>query len=304
MSLFFGLDLVAPGWESAVVSIGTYDGVHRGHQRVIGRAIELAAERDVPSIVLTFDRHPLSVLAPERCPSPIGSMAQNLVAVQKLGASAVVVLPFTAELASTPAEQFFQEVLVDKLRASAIVMGHDFAFGNRRQGTPEWLAERIETMVEPPHLDEGIRISSSLIRQSVLEGKIEEANKWLGRPFALEGIVGPGDKLGRELGYPTANLVPLAQQVTPADGVYAGYATTPFGRFLAAISVGVRPTVGEDLKLAIEAHLLDYPGSSLYGRAMEVQFCSFVRGQAKLNSLDELQALIKQDLVGVRKALA
>lgn len=298
MQVHFGLELLNAEWPKSIVCVGTFDGVHLGHQAVIGRACADAAKQELPCIVVTFDRHPAHVLAPDKCPKAIESLGENLEQFDRLGVGVAVVLPFTKELSQTSAETFFNELLVGKLRAVKIVVGHDFAFGKGREGTPEWLKSRIETDVVPPFEIHGVRVSSSAVRAAIATGDIEEAARLLGRPFAVSGIVVSGQRLGRELGYPTANLARSFDQVTPADGIYAGYATTPHGIFRAAVSIGVRPAVGGKDR-TIEAFLLDYPGHELYGRNISVALHRRIREERNFDSLDALRDQIARDVAVV-----
>jgi riboflavin kinase/FMN adenylyltransferase len=299
VQVHFGLDQLRPEWDRSVVCIGTFDGVHLGHQSVIGTAVREADAQGLPATLVTFDRHPAAVLAPDKCPAAIAGIGTNLREFERLGAAVCVLLPFTKELSQTPAEAFFQEVLLRRLLASEIVVGHDFAFGKDRQGTPEWLCERIKTKIVPPFLMEGVRVSSSAIRAAVTEGRVEDARRWLGRPFELGGVVGGGERLGRELGYPTLNLARSLEQVVPGDGVYAADCATPFGVFRAAASVGNRETVGGTSR-AIEAHLLDYPGNSLYGRSVGLRFLARLRDQVRYNSVESLIEQLARDVEACR----
>lgn len=299
MQVHFGPELLKPEWSRSVVCIGTFDGVHRGHQQVIGTAVDLARSREIPAMLVTFDRHPAAVLHPESCPKAISSLAGNIRIFDRLGLSLALILPFTEELSRTSAQRFYDEILEEKLRASHAVVGHDFAFGHGREGTPRWLEKRIETTVVPPFLLEGRRVSSSEIRAAIAAGDFATANFLLGRPWALAGIVVAGQKLGRELGYPTINLARSFDQATPADGIYAGLCETPNGEFRAAISVGVRPTV-DGANRTIEAYLLDYPGESLYGAAVRLRFLQKLRDEERFDTLETLQRQIARDVEQVR----
>lgn len=280
-----------------------FDGVHLGHLEVIRRAVGLAGINQEPCSLVTFDRHPATVVAPERAPLAVSSLDQNLERFESASVDVCVVLPFDANMANVSADEFFRTVLESKLAAKRIVVGHDFAFGHNREGTPEWLAERIETTVVPPFEIAGHRVSSSAIRQAVIAGSINEANLLLGHMFCLRGIVGHGEKLGRQLGYPTVNLNLGIRQVVPAHGIYVGLAKTRLGSFGAAISVGTRPTVGGD-SVTVEAHLLDYPGDDIYGSVVDLQFVSRVRDELKFSNLDELTTQIGLDVEVVRTALS
>ncbi len=295
MLLRFGVDGLSPEWPAAIVCIGTFDGVHRGHQEVIGAAVAQARKDELPSVVVTFDRHPLAILAPEKNPPDVGTLGQNLEQFEQLGVDVAVVLKFDPALADTPAEAFFENVLQKALHAEKAVVGHDFAFGKGRQGTPEWLAERLPTQVIPPFELEGHRVSSSRVRKAISEGDVQTAERLLDRRWAQEGVVVSGQKLGRTLGFPTINLARAGNQVLPADGVYAGQAQTTKGTFKAAIGVGLRPTIGEGPR-TIEAFLIDYPGESLYGTPVRLSYRKRLRDDRKFDSLEALKEQMAQDV--------
>lgn len=295
MQVHFGFDLLRAEWDSSVVCIGTFDGVHLGHREVIGRAVRLARASEMPSVLVTFDRHPASVIAPERKPPSIDSLYQNCERFSELGVSVCVVLAFTEELMNTPAERFFEESLKGRLRAKKMVVGHDFAFGHGREGTAEWLAARIPTEVVPPFEIDGQRVSSSAIRRAVVAGRPDLAAKWLGRPFETTGVVVVGARLGRTLGFPTVNIARSFDQVTPADGVYAGFCRTVNGTYAAAINVGKRPSV-DGKSRTIEAYLIDYPGESLYGTAVRLAIVERLRDEKRYERLEELIAQMAADV--------
>jgi len=299
MQVHFGIELLAAEWTDSVACIGTFDGVHRGHQQVIQTAVAKALQSECPCVLVTFDRHPAHVLAPDRCPKAIGSLQSNLAEFQALGVAVAVVLPFDYALSQTPAEEFFEEILVGRIKARAIVVGHDFAFGHNRVGTPEWLQDRIATTVIPSFEIDGRRVSSSEIRRAVEAGQVEEAANLLGRPFEIPGVVVAGQKLGRKLGFPTANLARSFDQVLPAFGIYSGEMTCPIGTFRAAISIGTRPAAGGG-NVTIEAYLLDYPADPLYGMAVTLRLLARVREERDFPSLDALKAQIARDVERIR----
>jgi riboflavin kinase/FMN adenylyltransferase len=299
MQVHFGIELLKAEWFSAVACIGTFDGVHLGHQEVIQTAVTLAREHDAPCVLVTFDRHPAHILAPDKCPKAIAGLQTNLAQFERLGVAAAVILPFDLALSQTSAEDFFNQVLIEKIRAEFIVVGHDFAFGHKRQGAPEWLKERTSTTIVPPFEIGGRRVSSSEIRNDIQSGRVEEAALLLGRPFEIPGIVVPGQRLGRQLGFPTANLARSFDQVIPAYGVYGGTMKTPFGEFKTALSIGTRPAVGGS-KMSIEAYLLDYPGDSLYGMSVNLLLAHRIRAEQNFDSLEALKAQIAADVEVVR----
>lgn len=303
MQVHFGIELLRPEWTQAVVCIGTFDGVHLGHQAVITEAVDRARREELPSIVVTFDRHPSVVLNPSKAPKAIASLKMNLEHFQSLGVGLTVVLPFNAWLSRMSAEEFFKTILVEKLRASTVVVGHDFAMGNGREGTLEWLSERIATDVVPAYSVADERVSSSLIRSAVSSGDLARANAMLGRGFEIQGFVDHGQKLGRTLGFPTANIARSFDQVLPADGVYAC-------RFLfegqscdAALAIGTRPAAGGGPR-SIEAFLLDYDGGSLYGKHVRLRLEHFLRPEFNFPSLDALKDQMAKDVESVRELLA
>lgn len=295
MEIAFGVDRIQPSWTRSVVCIGTFDGVHLGHQAVIEQAVRQAQVSEVPCVLVTFDRHPAAILAPERCPKAVQGLGANLKEFERLGVSTAVVLAFDEELAATSAENFFHHILLERLKATAAVVGHDFAFGHDRVGTPFWLSGRIETTVVPPFLMHGERVSSSGVRQAIERGDVQQANQWLGRNFALEGTVVSGQKLGRELGFPTLNLAQTSPTILPFDGVYAGR----WGSYQAAISIGMRPAV-KGTNRTIEAFLLDFAGPGLYGQSGRLEFTARLRDELPFPDLDALVVQMKRDVQTVR----
>ena len=302
MQTVYGLDSVATHWPSTTVCIGVFDGVHLGHQAVIGECVRRAKAAGRPSVVITFDRHPMSVLAPERCPKSVLAPDASLRKMQAIGLDAVVVTPFDKDFSEISAEDFYRNYLLGVLHAEEMVVGHDFAFGHGRRGTPEWLSTRIATHLHPPLELDGLRISSSAIRRAVTEGTVAEAARMLGGDYSLAGIVVRGQRLGSEIGVPTANLQPLFDQVVPSAGIYAGRAHVDGKSFAAAISVGYRPAV-PGAGFAIEAHLMDFPGGDLYGRSLSLDFVERLRDETSFESMDKLTDQIRLDIEDARKAL-
>ncbi len=273
------------------VAVGTFDGVHLGHREVIRGA----------DTVLTFDPHPTAVIRPGAAPRLLTDPDRKAQLIASLGVQELVVIPFDAEFAARSAQEFIDEVLVGALGATHVAVGENFRFGHKAQGGPELLGadERFQTRVVQLLEIDGEIVSSSHIRGLVLGGAIEYAGQLLGDPFTLAGEVNHGDERGRELGYPTANLIPDPRYVTPAYGVYAARATTSAGETVAAaVSIGVRPTFVTGRGELIEAYLLDYSGD-LYGSRLELAFLKRLRGEKRFASID---ALIDQMAVDVDAA--
>ena len=298
MQVHFGEELLRAEWAQAVACLGTFDGVHRGHQAVISTAVGEARGRGLPLVLVTFDRHPAAILAPDRCPKALAPLSTNLRIFESLGVSVALILPFTKELSETTATDFLEGVLIREAKASMLVVGHDFAFGKGREGTTEWLRERIETLVVPPFEVDGQRVSSSAIRKAIVEGDMESAGRWLGRPFEIDGVVVGGQRLGRQLGYPTINLARAYDGALPNDGIYAGLAHTSLGAYKAAISIGMRPTV-DGTHRTVEAFLLDYPGTEIYGHSVRLEVRHRLRDELRFDSLDELKRQIARDVDAV-----
>jgi riboflavin kinase/FMN adenylyltransferase len=265
------------------VAIGTFDGVHLGHREVIRGA----------DTVLTFDPHPLSVIHPEATPRLISTFNVKRDLVAGLGVDELVVMPFDKGFASQTAEQFVQDVLIDRLGAEEVSVGENFRFGKRAKGTPEFLREheRFETRVVPLVEAAGETISSSHIRGLVAAGEVGPAAEFLGGPFLFEGEVVTGDRRGRELGMPTANLVPDDRYVVPGHGVYAAWAHG----YPAAVNVGVRPTFETGRGLVVEAHLIGFEGD-IYGETLRIAFLERLRGEKRFESVDDLVAQMNHDV--------
>ncbi len=297
-------DNVASADERSVVTIGVFDGLHRGHQAIIDLVVELAKAHDAAPTVVTFDPAPAEVLAPDRAPHLLGTVEQRLEGLAALGVEQVRVLTFNEQLASETARAFIDRVLVDELRARAVVVGEDFHFGHDREGTVAMLrevgAERGFDVVSPSPFGEPQRWSSTSVRRALESGDLDTARAVLGRPFTLRAEVVHGDERGAALGFPTANLASAANQQLPKEGVYAGVARVEGTWWPAAISVGTRPQFYQHGDVLVEVHLLDYVGN-LYGRTIDVAFLAWLREQLTFASEDELVACINGDVAETRR---
>jgi riboflavin kinase/FMN adenylyltransferase len=299
--------------SGSVVTIGAYDGVHLGHRKLIERVRKTAVEIGAASVVVTFDRHPASVVRPESAPHLLTNFHQKLELLASTGVDVVLVVRFDKERASEPAADFVSEVLVGCLGARAVVVGHDFHFGRARQGDVPLLQRMGAELgfdVTGCRLVSGgaetdAPISSTRIRGLVASGEVREAASMLGRWYCLQGVVGHGDKRGRELGYPTANLEVSKDMQVCADGVYAGWYLRPDGtRHQTAISVGRQPTFyGSRPFSLVEAYLLDFQGD-LYDELGTVELVERLRQQERFASVEALVDQMASDVAQTRRALA
>jgi riboflavin kinase/FMN adenylyltransferase len=273
------------------VAIGTFDGVHVGHRQVIDRA----------DTVLTFEPHPLSVIHPDATPKLIMPFDIKRDVIEGLRVEELVVIPFDREFSTIPAEEFCSRILVETLGAETVSVGENFRFGAKAKGDPEMLAARPEftERVVPLVEIDGEIVSSSRIRSLIAAGEIDVANRCLGAPFLLEGPVVKGDGRGRTLGFPTANIVPHDDLVTPGHGVYAAFAD---GR-PAAVNVGIRPTFETGRGLLIEAYLIDFDGD-LYGKTLRIAFIARLRGERRFPGVEDLVAQMHRDVEEARELCA
>ncbi|HEX6341783.1 bifunctional riboflavin kinase/FAD synthetase [Umezawaea sp.] len=305
MQRWRGLDHLPGGWGRCVVTIGVFDGVHEGHQALIARAVELAHQRGVPSVLMTFDPHPSEVVRPGSHPAQLTTLRRRAELVEQLGVDVFCVLPFTVELSRMPANEFVHEVLVDQLHVAAVVVGENFTFGQKAAGNVDLLrhlgqrfgfvTEGADLVTDTQSGDDAVTFSSTYIRACIDAGDVAAAAAALGRPHRLDGIVVRGDGRGRELGFPTANLSMTRFAAVPADGVYACWFIHSDGRKLpAAVSVGTNPTFsGRERR--VEAFVLDVQ-EDFYGQRVALDFVSRVRGQLTFDSGEALVVEMHRDV--------
>lgn len=289
--------------EATVVVIGVFDGVHKGHQALLNRAKEIADGRSI--VALTFDPHPRTVFAPDSVPPMLTTLADRVELLKIHNADQVAVMKFNEQFAAMSPEKFVEDILVKQLHSGAVIVGKNFTYGAKAAGTVETLkASGAEHgfSVDVQELAGGAEvISSSRIRNLVLEGKVTEARELLSRPHRLDGIVVHGEKRGREIGYPTANLGKIDGQTIPADGVYAGWLTAGINFWPAAISIGTNPTFEGDRGRQVEAYALDQVGLDLYDKEASIEFGWFLRPTLKFDSLDALLVQMKKDCDEARR---
>jgi riboflavin kinase/FMN adenylyltransferase len=313
MQRWQGPDEVPADWGSCVVTVGVFDGVHRGHQRDVGRAKAAAGDMGLPVVTVTFDPHPDEVVRPGSHPPLLCSVRRRCELLAGLGVDAVCVIPFSYEFSQLGPDEFVRAVLVDRLHAAHVVVGEDFRFGHKARGDVALLAELGDkydfTAEGVPLLAEGgVTISSTAIRDLLSAGDVAAAARELGRPHRVEGVVVRGHQRGRALGFPTANLEMLPHTAVPADGVYSGWLVSLDAdgaeqeRWPAAISVGTNPTF-DGRERTVEAYALDRDDLDLYGRHMAADFVTRIRGQARFDSVAELVEQMHRDVDAARVIL-
>lgn len=324
-----GLEEVPADWGRCVVTIGVFDGVHRGHAQLIETATRIAEQRGLPAVLMTFDPHPVEVLRPGSHPPQLTTLARRAELAEQMGIDVFCVMPFTPALAAYSPKDFAHQMLVERLHAAEVVVGDNFTFGKKAAGTVDTLrqlgsrfgfgVEAVKLVGENSETDHGgpeagpVTFSSTYIRSCVDAGDMTAAAEALGRPHRVEGVVVRGDGRGRELGYPTANLAPPMYSAVPADGVYAAWfrvlgagskvgEVVPGESYQAAVSVGTNPTFSGRAR-TIEAFVLD-ADADLYGQHVAVDFVQRIRGMVKFDSIDELTDAIADDVEQTRATLA
>jgi riboflavin kinase / FMN adenylyltransferase len=306
MQIAYFPDAPRPKWTYPVVGLGNFDGVHRGHRKLLDEVRRHAEERTGTAVAMIFDPHPPKVLRPEKAPPLLMTLEQKLSAFEQAGMAAVAVVRFTKELSRWEPETFVETVLIDWLRASEVWVGANFLFGRDRSGTFTLLRAigqdrgfKVDK-IEPVFYKDFV-VSSTRIRHLVGEGRVDEAGALLGHHYTIDGEVVRGDGRGRELGFPTANLV-SANELLPAYGIYASIATLDGLSHPAVTSVGVRPTIG-DGRLTVETHLLD-GAYDLYGARMRLSFVRWLREELKFDGLGPLRDQIARDAADARELFA
>jgi riboflavin kinase/FMN adenylyltransferase len=304
MTFIRGLHNLQPGKQKSVVTIGSFDGVHIGHQAILQQVKEAAKRLQLPSVVMTFEPQPREYFSSERAPARLMRLREKIDALLDFGIDHVVCLKFNRQLRSLSAEDFIDRVLVNGLAVDYLIVGDDFRFGCDRSGDFSLLTERgkhsgFDVMDTATVEIDGQRVSSTLVREIVQRGDFQRAADLLGRPFSISGIVGYGQQLGRELGFPTAN-VQLNRFSAPLSGVFAVKVNIAGTIYQGAANVGVRPTVGDLLKPILEVHLLDFDGD-LYGQRIAVEFIHKIRDEEKFTSVEKLIATIQHDVEIIRQ---
>ncbi len=307
MAIFHHIDNL-PAFKNAVLTVGTFDGVHLGHRVILNEVVNHAQKVDGDSVLLTFEPHPRKLLFPGQPLGIITTLHEKLQLITAAGITHVVVVPFTKEFSQLSAQEYIERFMVGVFCPHSIVIGYDHRFGHDRKGDMKLLEQyapiyKYELTEIPPQLIDEAAVSSTKIRHALTDGRVHDAAHMLGRPYALKGTVMHGNKLGRTLGYPTANLQPLeGEQIVPANGIYAIQAGHNGVLYDGMMSIGFNPTVTDKKELRIEANLFDF-NQDIYGDVLEVLFVKRLRDEQKFDSLDALVAQLHKDKEETRQAL-
>ena len=322
MQRWRGQDDVPSDWGRCVLTIGVFDGVHRGHAELIARAVKAGRSRGVASVLMTFDPHPMEVVFPGSHPAQLTTLTRRAELAEEMGIDVFLVMPFTADFMKLTPDRYVHELLVERLHVVEVVVGENFTFGKKAAGNVGTLRKAGErfgfavdtvSLVADQHQSETVTFSSTYIRSCVDAGDVVAAAEALGRPHRVEGVVVRGDGRGKGLGYPTANVAPPMHAAIPADGVYAAWFTVlghgpgtgtvvPGERYSAAVSVGTNPTFSGRTR-TVEAFVLDTE-ADLYGQHVAVDFVARIRGQKKFGSVDDLIVAMGRDTDKARAILA
>lgn len=308
MRILYGYDPPLPTLEFSVVTLGAFDGIHTGHQKLLNRISTIAAEKGGTGILLTFDPHPQRVIAPDTAPPLLSIREEKLELLEEMGLDTLVILPFNRQLSQMEAEDFVRIVLVEALDVRFLVLGYDHAFGKGRRGRPELLCNMapelgFEVEVVDAVTDNGDSISSSLIRKVILDGNVQRARRLLGRPYSMRGLVIRGDQRGRELGFPTANLsLPNPEKCIPGNGVYAVRSIVGGSMYNGACNIGTRPTFNKGQRM-IEVHLFEFD-KDIYGESIEVMFYTRLREEKTFEGPSALKKQIENDVTDAERILA
>lgn len=284
--------------KASAVTLGKFDGVHTGHQKLISIVKEKAKEKDLLSVAFTFDALPLS-LCPQKQQHFIATNSERRQIMEQLGLDVEIEYPFTEELMNMSAEEFVQKILIDMLKAKVVVVGTDYRFGKNRTGDAAMLVDMgekygFETIVVEKEKYQDREISSTYIREELNEGHMETANMLLGRPFAISGVVCPGNRLGRQMDIPTMNIYPPRTKLLPPKGVYASITVVDGKSYYGVSNLGTKPTVSDGVEIGVETNLFDYDDEA-YGKNIEVRLMHFIRSEMKFDSIESLKKQMEED---------
>jgi len=306
MQVIHGLPENSASFSFSAVAIGNFDGIHKGHQALLRKAVEGSKAQGLTPVVLTFYPHPVEVLNPQKKLEQLTTTSERLALMESLGIQFVCVAQFDQKLKELSPEDFFERYLIRGLKAKSVYVGYNFRFGKERSGDIHLLKRLCDknglTLTVLEAGSDGAKVSSSLIREKISQGEIEKATQLLGRPYSISGMVKPGDGRGQQLGFPTANLYCAAEKILPKNGVYVSRVKWQRQFFRAITNVGVRPTFhSENSPKLVEVHVLDL-NAKLYDETLELEFLSFVREEMKFDSIEKLKAQIAKDILASKNS--
>lgn len=306
MAVFHQLDQF-PEFRNPVVTIGSFDGVHHGHKVILSEVVKAARAVNGESILITFEPHPRKIIHPEQPLGLLTSPEQKIALITAEGIDHVVVVPFTRDFSMLSAAEYVADFLLKNFKPHTIIIGYDHRFGHSREGDIELLKKLVPATVQvieiPAQLIEDAAVSSTKIRNALLQGNVAEAGEMLDRPYSFRAMVVHGDKIGRTIGYPTANLQPVYSDILmPGIGIYAVMVEWKGGLYKGMMSIGYRPTVTDERKITCEVNLLDFD-EDLYGQVLGIVFKHYIRGEEKFDSLDALKEQIARDEISSRALL-
>lgn len=299
MKIFYGVEHL-PLFPNTIISIGSFDGLHQGHQIILSNLVKYAQKHKGTSILITFDPHPRKLLYPQQSLKLLSSFEDRLELMEQIGLDVIVVVPFTKDFAALSAANYIENFLIKKFQPKTIIIGYDHKFGHDRSGDikmlEQWALKAHFQLIEiPEHQISDAAISSTKIRQALEKGQVSQAHNMLGRPYRLSGKVIKGQQLGRTLGYPTANIeVSNTDLLIPALGIYIVQAIIQNKKYPAMMSIGYNPTTSQDQRLKLEVHLLDF-NQDLYGQSLQIDFLEFIRKEAFFENLEQLKLQIQED---------
>ncbi len=306
MSVFYSIENL-PAFKNPVLTIGSFDGIHAGHKAILKNVATEAQKANGESIVITFEPHPRKIIQPEKSLGLLSSLDDKIKKITQEGIDHIVVVPFSRDFSMLDAKEYVQHFLFETFKPHSIIIGYDHHFGHNREGNINTLKSLLPQEVKVIEIEEqliqAVNVSSTKIRNAVIAGQMEAVSEMLGSPYSIEAVVIHGNKIGRTIGYPTANLQPTYPDILiPGMGIYAVLVHIQNETFKGMMSIGKRPTVTDDGLVTIEVNILDFD-KDIYGEQLEVQFIAYIRGEEKLAGLDALKAKIAEDEVKIRAIL-
>lgn len=307
VSVFYSIENL-PAFKNPVLTIGSFDGIHAGHKAILKNVVAEARNADGESIVITFEPHPRKIIQPDKSLGLLTSLDDKIQKITEVGIDHIVIIPFSRDFSMMDAKEYVHRFLFNTFKPHTIIIGYDHHFGHNREGNIDTLKKLLPTQVRVIEIEEqliqAVNVSSTKIRNAVMKGAMEKVTEMLGSPYSIEAVVVHGNKIGRTIGYPTANLQATYPDILiPGIGIYAVLVQIQNETYKGMMSIGKRPTVADDGQVTIEVNILDFD-KDIYGEKLKVLFIAYIRGEEKLTGLDALKAKIAEDEVAIRAILA